>query len=391
MKVSIIIPVYNSEEFLEECLNSVIGQTLNDIEILCIDDCSTDNSLNILRNYAGKDKRVKIFCNNEHLGAALSRNVGLMNAQGEYIAFVDSDDCIVNNFCEVLYENCKCNGLDLILFNSIEYNFKGKRERVYFAENLNYENLIFDWHIDKNLILNKFFVIWSKFYKKDLLDDIEFYNLPILEDVLFHVETMLKAKKISYLPEFLYVYKKLNKNSLQNSKYRTKESFVIFDVFNHVKDILNKYDCFDDFTSNFIKFQINESRNMYFNIDLLYKEEAYLRIKNLFKKFEFSENEFNDLNMINQNFFKNICCSENLVEFNDLFMKENIDIINSLNNDKLDLKFKIIELNNAIDTLKYNISKNNEKIEKLESDLHVSNELIKDYIHIMDELNKRII
>ncbi len=93
IKVSVIVPVFNVEAYLNESLDSILNQTLNDIEIICINDGSTDNSLNILETYAKKDKRIKII-SKENEGQGVARNVGLDDAQGEYISFVDSDDFI---------------------------------------------------------------------------------------------------------------------------------------------------------------------------------------------------------------------------------------------------------------------------------------------------------
>ena len=92
-KISIIVPVYNTEKFLEKCLNSLIKQTLKDIEIICINDGSIDNSLQILRKFANKDKRIQII-NQTNSGLSIARNAGINKATGEYIGFVDSDDWV---------------------------------------------------------------------------------------------------------------------------------------------------------------------------------------------------------------------------------------------------------------------------------------------------------
>ena len=115
-KVSIIIPVYNTEAYLEECLDSVISQSLRDIEILCINDASTDSSMQILRKYARKDSRIKVLQNSVNQGLSYTRNVGIDNACGEYIQFVDSDDWIEPDTEEVLYKIAAGNQLDLLKF-----------------------------------------------------------------------------------------------------------------------------------------------------------------------------------------------------------------------------------------------------------------------------------
>lgn len=106
MKVSIIVPVYNTEAYLERCLKSLVNQTLKDIEIICIDDGSKDNSVAILKKYSQLDKRIKII-EQENLGVSVARNNGLKLATGEYIGFVDSNDWIDLDFYEKLYNAAK--------------------------------------------------------------------------------------------------------------------------------------------------------------------------------------------------------------------------------------------------------------------------------------------
>ena len=96
IKLSIIIPVYNVEKYLRECLDSVISQSFKNLEIICIDDCSTDTSLDILREYARNDKRITIIRNKQNLGVGLTRNIGLKVSSGNYVHFLDPDDWLLN-------------------------------------------------------------------------------------------------------------------------------------------------------------------------------------------------------------------------------------------------------------------------------------------------------
>lgn len=114
-KVSVIIPVFNVESYLAECLDSVIGQSFYDMEIICIDDCSTDNSLNILMAYAHRDSRVIILRNDCNRGLAFTRNVGLERASGDYILFVDSDDYIVKDLVGITIN--EIDSVDMVCFN----------------------------------------------------------------------------------------------------------------------------------------------------------------------------------------------------------------------------------------------------------------------------------
>ncbi len=101
-KISIIIPVYNVEKYLRECLDSCVNQTLEDIEIICVDDASPDNSIKILEEYQQKDSRIRIFRHEENKNLGTARNTGLTNATGEYVWFVDSDDYIDTKACQIL-------------------------------------------------------------------------------------------------------------------------------------------------------------------------------------------------------------------------------------------------------------------------------------------------
>ena len=114
-KISVIIPVYNTENYLKECLNSVINQTFKDIEIICVNDGSTDNSLSILEEYARTDSRIKII-NQKNQGVSSSRNNGIKSARGEYIMFLDSDDLYKPDLCEKVVEKIDSQSPDIVMW-----------------------------------------------------------------------------------------------------------------------------------------------------------------------------------------------------------------------------------------------------------------------------------
>ena len=169
-KVSIIIPVFNSEDLLKDCLNSVKNQTLVDIEIICIDDGSTDNSFKILEGFSKDDNRFKVI-HQKNAGAGFSRNVALEKVSGEYILFLDSDDWIENDTCEKLYNQAIKLDSDLVLFDAVRHlpNNQSMDLIHFFGDesNINFSSLSFDYKFIKDKVLNAYFgVIWSKFYKK---------------------------------------------------------------------------------------------------------------------------------------------------------------------------------------------------------------------------------
>ena len=145
MKISVIIPLYNVEDYLNECMDSVLKQTYENLEIICINNNSTDNSLNILESYAQKDNRIKVINNQKNYGIGYSRNIGLKNATGDYIFFMDADDIILENTLEKLLKNAILNNSDVVLYETIQYNHltedihpvKHRLEPVFKNEDLN--------------------------------------------------------------------------------------------------------------------------------------------------------------------------------------------------------------------------------------------------------------
>ena len=126
IKVSVIVPVYNSEKLLNRCISSIRNQTLKEIEIICVNDCSTDNSLSILNNEVNEDNRIKVISNDKCLGAGISRNIGIDNARGEYLSFIDSDDYIDIDFHEKLYNRAKEKDLDIVKGLTVCENEEGE-------------------------------------------------------------------------------------------------------------------------------------------------------------------------------------------------------------------------------------------------------------------------
>ena len=291
VKISVIVPVYNVEKYLKKCLNSLINQTLNDIEIICVDDGSTDSSIEILKEFELKDDRI-IVISQKNEGAATSRNKGINLAKGEYISFVDSDDWLELDAFEKLYANAKSNDSDIVLFNSVEIHSDKTKNRIYFKseDTIDYNNFVFDFNYNKRLILNGMFVIWSKIYKTSFLkeNNLCFYNHPIFNDVQFHIESMIFAEKISYLPEILYYYNKLNVNSIQSQKNNSNKRLVIFEIFNQVKSFLLNNNLWNDFEIEFYEFKIRQSNENLNKTHNKFKEEFYNKMR-----FEFLDMKLN--------------------------------------------------------------------------------------------------
>ena len=200
-KISIIIPVYNTEKYLSKCLDSVCNQTLSDIEIICINDCSTDNSLKILQEYSTRDKRIKIIDFKENKGAAVARNLGIDEAKGEYIGFVDSDDFIDLDFYEKLYTKAVETRADVVKGNIKTYNNKTGISKI--EQWLNLNDLI------KKHKSYFYFTFTSAIYKSEIIktNNIKFLEGFIhFEDPYFTISANLFFKKINLINNVYYYY-----------------------------------------------------------------------------------------------------------------------------------------------------------------------------------------
>ena len=141
MKVSIIIPVYNVEKYISQCLDSAINQSLKDIEIIIVDDCGSDKSMDIAKEYAKNDSRIKIIKNSQNQGPFTSRNNAVLAANGEYLVFLDSDDFLDLRACEIAYNATKDGYYDIVRFNA--YNYKNGNATIFdkILENDSFESL----------------------------------------------------------------------------------------------------------------------------------------------------------------------------------------------------------------------------------------------------------
>ena len=222
-KFSIIIPVYNVEEYLEECLESIINQSFKDFEVICVNDGSTDNSLEILQKYAENDERFKVL-NQENQGQGVARNNALNIANGEYILFVDPDDFIELNMLEVFNERLDIQNVDVAFFDYQIFGENTKTKIVRFMDemkntlNLNInDNFIFNW---QELVKDNFrytaMMVWNKVYSNKFLKEnhIQFAPNKHAEDHIFSISATLLANKISYIKKTLYYYRKRSDSSV---------------------------------------------------------------------------------------------------------------------------------------------------------------------------------
>lgn len=221
-KLSIIVPVYNVEKYLPKCLESLTNQTLKDIEIICVNDGSMDNSLAILKEFASKDSRIRII-DNQHQGVAKTRNTGLEQSTGEYIGFVDSDDYIDIDFFEKLYNSATKSNSDIAIASILKHkNFFN----IYNAKYTKEETAI---TIQDKIKLCEdkkhfFFYAWNKIYHSGFIkeNNIKFSEGQIYEDVMFAIKALYYSNKIISVYGTKYHYIE-HENSLTKYKDKTGE------------------------------------------------------------------------------------------------------------------------------------------------------------------------
>ena len=255
-QVSIIVPVYNVENYIERCLNSLVNQTFKDIEIITINDGSTDKSLELLNKYAKEDIRISVIDLGDE-GVSYCRNLGIEKANGKYIMFVDSDDWIDSSMVEVMYKKAEENKLDLVMCSYIREFKDHSKEKIF---NLPQE-IIYKEDKVKNELLRKLVgpikeelsnpemldalgTVWGKLYRADILKEnkIKFVDLKKIgsaEDTLFNIFTFNYLKKVMFLNKSMYHYWRDNPKSV-TSQYnpKLKEQRKVF--FKYISDFIKE-------------------------------------------------------------------------------------------------------------------------------------------------------
>ena len=236
--VSVIVPVYNAEAYLEQCLESLLGQTYGNTEILLVDDGSTDGSGALCDAYAAKDARIKTL-HKENGGASSARNAGLREATGDYIYFLDSDDHIEPTLLEKLLLSAKENDADLVFFDAwaLDEN-TGRISETNYNHRERYapdtgKNLMAKMVANKDFHMG----VWQLFYRKAFLDrtQLRFVEGIIYEDFLFTCRAYCLAERVSYVPEFLYT-RRYRANSVMTAKKTMKNFTSAETVYYGVRD-----------------------------------------------------------------------------------------------------------------------------------------------------------
>lgn len=382
-KVSIIIPFNNVEAYIEECLKSVVNQTLSDIEIILVNDASRDSSVEIVKKFVEKDKRIKLIELEEQKGQGYARNRALEIASGEYIGFVDSDDFIRYDMFETLYNNASVKNTDITMCQASEYDDITGRyiESDYYSLSVlsKFAADVFSARDSKAEVSDINVVIWNKIYKKEYLDKIgeKFPEGFIYEDLPFFFGTYLPAERISIVWKKLYFYRINRKNSTMrqfNNKildrpYMVSLTFEKIKKTNYMKDLIKQIQ----------GWIINDLFHRYTLLEEHYHKEFFFLMKQVFQNLDIENPEdtywktvyhFEGYLLVLNNSFEN---------FNQKIFNEYLDIhkvedrLRSQITDRTEIDAKIALIYSDID-------KNYDYTNKIRDDINSRAETIKNIL-----------
>lgn len=255
-KISVIIPIYNAEKYLHECLDSVLRQTERDVQIICVDDGSTDASYNILKAYAESDSRIEIAKGHSKGGGA-ARNVGMAMAKGEYIAFLDADDYMDETFLEKMYQKGSMEKADIVVCGVyFLYQATGALRSV--NDGLREENLpdkdVFSYKDMKSYIFNTFHNwAWNKMFRREFIEKhkLQFQEILRSNDLLFTCKALVEAKRITTVKEHLITYRiDEGGNSCQNTN--EVQMYGFYEAFLALKKYLLEKEVYEDVKQSFV-------------------------------------------------------------------------------------------------------------------------------------------
>ena len=360
VEISVIIPAYNAIDYLDEALDSIINQSFEDLEIICVDDGSTDTTLERLEYYASKDSRVQVYTQ-ENQGPGGASNTGLSKAKGKYVYFMDADDILELNALEELYNIMEEKELDFVIFKAINYDQDTDKyfEDSYFTMPRLHEVVgddVFDWRDIGNTIFDICVTPWSKLYRHDLIkkSGAQFPLELIYHDNIFFWEIMFNSSRICFYDKILYT-RRVHSSSLvhshnEKSVHTIKTNNLIFKTF-------MDYGHFEDFKEFLYNRKVRLINTRYNLIMDEFKEFFFIEMKKDFEKIighEKYDDFYSTLYAKNRSLFNNVIESNNHFEYD-------------LRNEFYDLKTNNENLNKELKSLKKKnreLNKDNKKLKK---------------------------
>lgn len=302
--VSVIVPVYNGEKYLRQCIDSICNQSYKDLEIIIINDGSKDNTSKIAKQIESKDNRV-IYVEHENKGVSYSRNKGIDLATGEYIVFVDCDDTIEKQYIELLLNQISKNNLDIVSCGYTDISIYGtiKLNDFYIGNSM----------LNKDEFINNIFkgvggTLWGKIFKTKMINKNKVRlnnNIFMCEDMLFVLKYAMQSKRFGAIEESLYNYNRKNENSV-SSKINFEYFNNLIDVMKEIEKILNKNKYDSKFIDSILSDRI-KNLTVSFSIMQHDKKHGYSKIE-----------KFNNIKFIFENYYfkkyKNIFNASNKKE-----------------------------------------------------------------------------
>lgn len=285
-KLSVVVLVYNTEYYLEDCLDSLVNQTLDNIEIICVNDESTDNSLNILKQYARKYDNIRII-NQKNAGGANAGNRGLKEAKGEYVTLVDSDDIVVEDAYEKMYNKAKETDSDVvcgkpnIYITGIQREVSHMHNPWYKEQSINPEDFLDIFH-------DAYY--WNKIYRREFVEKNEIYMIPgkIYADVPLVFRAYLFANKVTIIPDVVYYWRKRDQEAIEQGDSATSVSKSLLDTNNMHDRLITYYYLKDYFIEAGKEYLFNSAVKLYF-------ERLFYPIKGILKDEQFKQAYLNEM------------------------------------------------------------------------------------------------
>jgi len=318
-KVSVIIPVYNVEKYLRECLDSILSQTFKDFEVICVDDGSTDASVDILREYADNDDRF-IILKQANQGAAVARNYGMSIAKGKYLLFLDSDDVFSEMLLEKSVAKAEFFDADITIFKAMSFDTTSKIKAVMKDGITKFrlgQQKTFSHNDVSDKIFNSFLIpAWNKLFKKSFVfnNKILFQEIKRYNDLFFTNKALTLATKIILLDEVLLFYRVGLKSNLQSGKDNTP--LEVHKALFALKRFLDEQGVYEKVKDSFIKLALD---NVFYNLHEIKNDNSRsLYVNKLrdeyFKDLGITEyNNLRNLSYMRYLQYKFLCSSDNRI------------------------------------------------------------------------------
>ena len=278
-KVSVIMPVYNADDYIVEAIETVLSQTLRDFELICVDDGSTDKSVEIIKSFAKKDDRVKLF-EMSHIGVSTARNKGLLKSQGEYVIFLDADDFYEDTLLEKLYNAAKENNLDIVATDFDLYD--NKKDRFIKSPEEEHGNIYAGGTVASKNEFPDFILqsttgyVWNKLFKSAFIKEKEILFAPelyVFEDVYFVCCALSLADRVSRVQEVLVHHR------IYQLQHRAKIFRKHYDqvpvVYLRVKEFLMRHGMYIPLSKSFLNFSTSRCYKIFNLIPNDKKEELW--------------------------------------------------------------------------------------------------------------------